>query len=88
MKRGTSATTRAMQGAPHRAIYIWCNEVLDYPARLAKELGRSDLRIMRRSQLRTLQGVHAHVVIDHACTELSHEEYSVAYLLNNAAKIA
>ena len=43
---GTGRTTRQIQDAPQGATFIWCNRHLDYVPRLARHLGRSDLKIV------------------------------------------
>jgi len=65
----TGITTRQMQQAPIGAIYVWVNNHLDYPRSLARDLGRSDLKIMspnavRLEKIRGKRG--AAVVVDHA----------------------
>lgn len=67
--RGTGRTTRQMQQAPIGAVYIWCNNLLDYPKRLADKLGRSDLKIVGTEWLenRRWRGVEiSGLDIDHA----------------------
>jgi hypothetical protein len=70
MKRGTGITTRQIKEAPKGAVFVWLNSHVDYPKRLARELGREDLDIVPKSRLtpdnwcgRRLTGV----VVDHAC---------------------
>ena len=67
--RGSGRTSRAMQAAPTRTIYIWCNDRLDYPKQLAHHLKRDDLEIVSPGWLdsdrwrgRRLSGI----VVDHA----------------------
>ena len=68
--RGTGRTTRQMENAPNEAIFIWCNQHLDYPKRLARELGREDLQIYSPgvlSDAHRFAGMEiSGVVIDHA----------------------
>jgi hypothetical protein len=66
MTRQTGATTKQMQSAPRGAIYLWCNDEIDYAKRLAALLGRSDLRIVKRSWLETSSGFNGDLVVDHA----------------------
>lgn len=69
-QRGSGRTTQQMRDAPRGACFVWCNERLDYPTRLAKALLRSDLTIIAPSQ--DLDDFHRArvwaVVRDHACT--------------------
>lgn len=44
--RGSGKTTAAMLASSPGAIFVWVNHHLDYPTRLAKHLGRDDLRIV------------------------------------------
>jgi hypothetical protein len=46
MSRGDGQTTYQMQAAPQDAVFIWCNDFLDYPRRLARKIGRNDLQIV------------------------------------------
>lgn len=68
-QRGTGITTAQIRSAPHRGIFVWCNDGLDYPKRLAVKLGRPDLEIVGPAAIasgwlrgRPLNGL----VIDHA----------------------
>lgn len=67
--RGTGRTTLMMLHAPPHAVFVWCSDFVDYPRRLAQQIGRSDLEIVgpswltdRRFAGRNLSGV----VVDHA----------------------
>lgn len=65
--RGSGRTTRQMRDAPTGAIYIWCNQHFIYPKNLAREIGRSDLKIISPGQAETyIRGVRRPIVIDHA----------------------
>lgn len=65
-----SRTTDAIRSAPHGAVYVWCNDCLDYPKSVAARLGRADLRILPVSVLGEggirLSGLARPVVVDHA----------------------
>lgn len=75
-ERGTGRTTRQLQSAPLGAIYVWCNERLDYPRVLAKAhwVNRPDLWIVGPSHLteRAISRENT-LVIDHA-TELTEKQ--------------
>ena len=69
-ERGSGRTTDQMKNAPKGSIFIWCNCHIDYPKKLAKELGRDDLVIIGLDSLND-NGYFAgryftHVAIDHA----------------------
>ena len=65
-ERQTGRTTNQMLNAPSNSIYVWVNNHLDYPRRLAYRLGRSDLKIVRVDGLKdAVIGGHESVVIDH-----------------------
>lgn len=67
--RGAGTTTEQMRNAPKHAIYVWCNDNIDYPTRLAQSLCRNDLVVVRLSWLTTehVRGLSTvHVVVDHA----------------------
>jgi hypothetical protein len=86
--RGTGTTTQQMKAAPKNATYIWVHGDTYYPKQLAKELGRTDLKIVgpdwltdyRFMGLRDLE-----VVIDHA-TELSPRQLAVWHELATRLK--
>lgn len=65
------STTTQMQHAPHGAMYVWVEgSPLEYAQRLARRLGREDLKITpywRLEQLDCLRGFRGAIVIDHAC---------------------
>lgn len=71
-QRGTGRTTAQMRAAPQGALFIWCNEHTDYPKRLARQLGRTDLVIEPASVLdsgnyrRLLGRKFSDIVLDHA----------------------
>jgi hypothetical protein len=84
--RGIGTTTQQMRDAPHGALFIWPVDFsLDYPKRLARELGRIDIVVVSLGDLERpyakLQGrVWPAVVLDHACrlTEDQQEGYEFA----------
>ena len=57
-----------MRSAKPGSIFVWPNGNLDYPRKLAKSLGRDDLRIVSPSHLRSdeLYDRQRSIVIDHA----------------------
>lgn len=68
---GTGRTTRQMEAAPKGALFIWCNDSLDYPRDLARRICRTDLVIVGLSALEngacTLRGrTFSGVGVDHA----------------------
>lgn len=67
--RGSGRTTRQMREASEGAIFIWVNGDLFYPKRLAKHLDRTDIKVIRPSEL-LLENHHGSqvsgVVLDHA----------------------
>ena len=82
--RGT--TSRQMQRAVWRSIYVWSTEDLRYPLRLAQLLDRTDLRIFGPSllhnngrRLKYLKKVRG-IILDHACqpTEDEFNAYEAA----------
>ncbi len=69
--RRDGTTTRQMQDAPPRALFIWCNDDLWYPKDLAKKIGRTDLRIegpriFDRGAMRLCGIELSGLVLDHA----------------------
>jgi len=49
-KRPIGETTKQMQSAPEDAYFVWYNDDLAYPIKLAAFLGREDLVILKRSE--------------------------------------
>lgn len=69
--RRTGATTQQMREAPQGATFVWCNNGLDYPRKLARFLGRPDIDVRPLSALADdaygLRGLPPGlVVVDHA----------------------
>lgn len=66
--RQIGRTTTQMRDAPHRAVFVWCNERLDYPRHLANHIGRDDLRIVSPVWLeeKCRGQIITGLVIDHA----------------------
>lgn len=67
-RRGIGITSAQMRAAPANARYIWCNEKLDYPRRLARFIGRTDLLILGPSALECPDARlrQLFIVVDHA----------------------
>jgi hypothetical protein len=69
MARGTGETTRQMQAAPKGAVFVWCNDAIDYPKRTAARAGRTDLKIVSPNWLddETWRGLElSGLILDHA----------------------
>ena len=69
MRRGTGETTRQMQVLPIGGLFIWCNQQLDYPKRLAWSIGRDDIEVVSPMYVldqRWRGMVYTGVAIDHA----------------------
>ena len=67
--RQTGRTAQQMLDAPQNAVYVWCNDRLEYPRHLASNLYRHDLRIVGPSWLEHdgYMGLSfTSVVLDHA----------------------
>jgi hypothetical protein len=67
--RQTGITTKQIQEAPQKAVYIWVNSRLRYPKELAYFLGRTDIEFVAPHWIhsqswrgRKLSGI----VVDHA----------------------
>ena len=66
--RDSGRTSQQIQGAPHEAVFVWCNGQHHYPRALARHLGRTDIRIVSPSWVgsgRSL-GCAGTIVVDHA----------------------
>jgi len=82
--RQSGITTRQMKEAPRGAIYVWPNNILTYPAMLAKRIGRDDLKICSPSGFtieRVLRDRIEDYVIDHA-TELPGKGWDALAYIN------
>ena len=81
-ERGRGRTTAQMLAAPAGAVYVWCNGHIGYPHALAKELKRSDLRIVSPTDVERgyLKGLRKPVVVDHAAAPLLTDKQRTALL--------
>ena len=66
-------STEQMKNAPRGAFYVWMNDLLGYPQRLARHLGREDLVIVAAQFMnvekvrgKKVDGEDVALVIDHA----------------------
>ena len=71
-RRQTGKTQAQMAAAPNGSFYLWPNNQLDYPKKLAQHIRRFDLRIYSIElalweNARVLYGTRHAVVLDHAC---------------------
>jgi hypothetical protein len=68
--RGTGRTARQMKAAPIGAVFVWCNDRLDYPKTLARAhwVNRPDLLIVGPQWLERgwIGQRFSGIVIDHA----------------------
>lgn len=55
-----------MRDAPPHAVFVWVNANVRYAERLARGVGRPDLKIVEPQWLERAWGLCAHVVVDHA----------------------
>lgn len=81
----TGKTMHQLKEAPRNAFFIWSGQIATYPRNLARAVGRSDLRVLPRNQLRkgTFTGMRdIAVVLDHAMldTMTRREEGVMKYL--------
>jgi hypothetical protein len=65
--RRTGRTTKLIQDAPMYSIFIWCSADLNIPKKMARELGREDLRVESLSFIRpgSLRGLEQPITLDH-----------------------
>lgn len=72
--RGTGITTTQLKAAPFGAVYVYAGH-RDYTARLAKSLGRTDLRLVNKEWLEhSWHGLRmTGLVVDHAA-DLTEEQ--------------
>lgn len=79
MERQSGTTTNQMKSAAQNALYVWCNQYLNYPKALARHLRREDLQIVPPCHLDipdAIRGLRRDVVIDHAAA-LTHRQMDV-----------
>lgn len=83
-KRGSGRTTQQMLSSPHGAYFIWVNDIIDYPEKLAKHLKREDLKIFGRSTL-SVRPLYARdipaLVLDHAFENITSAEIDAYNLI-------
>lgn len=89
--RQVGTTTALMQNAAQNAIFVWCNDYLNYAIALARHLRRDDLRIISYS--RCLRGdvfrgndlpvVFDHTTLDRAATagQMEKDNFDFQYWL-------
>ena len=90
-ERGSGRTTRQMKSAPIGSVFVWCNDHIDWPKKLASSIQRSDLKIHRLSVLdhgaETLRGFEfSGFVIDHAAVLSDKQSEVVSWLLSRVRK--
>ncbi len=72
---------KQMKEAPQGAIFVWCNDRMQYPTALARELERRDLKIIAPRDLNwpahKLSGLNVPLIVDHAAN-LTWEQSSMA----------
>lgn len=73
--RGGGHTTKQILDAPEEAIYVWVNERIYYPKKIANKLGRNDLIIKGPSVLEygRLRGINKPIILDHAVSLTSRQ---------------
>lgn len=67
--RGNGKTTKQMLNTKPHGLFIWCNDALHYPKRLAIQLGRKDIRVVGPNFVmgEGWRGIcYPEVVLDHA----------------------
>jgi hypothetical protein len=76
--RGTGRTTRLMLSAPNGALFV-CHDhhfANDYARRLARHLGREDLKITHLDALDRFRGMNIRAIrIDHACERMTERQW-------------
>lgn len=76
--RQTGRTTKQIIDAPREAVFVWCNEDLYYPKRIAQTFKRNDLLIVGPSWITNdgWRGLElSGIVIDHF-TRFNMEEWT------------
>lgn len=77
MKRGSGSTTKQIKNAPLGAIYVWLNNDLHYPRRIAEEQKRTDIKFVGPNWLdkQGFRGLSlSGLILDHA-THLTDEQW-------------
>ena len=77
-------TTKQLIDAPRNSIYVWVNGKLDYPRRLARQLGRYDIKIVSPSifENKQLRATNKPIVLDHA-VNLTFEQFHEYFVYAN-----
>lgn len=84
--RQVGNTTRQMQDAPQKAVFVWVNDQLQYPRVLATRIGRADLEIVSPhwlSDRRWLGRYFTGIVLDHAAA-LDDRQWEAYWEVKNA----
>ena len=89
--RQTGRTTLQICNAPKGAIYVWPHKIsLGYPKAIARQVGRNDLEIIAAEQLhagRIRSRSNVHIVIDHATSVLSEENFRALKYAESTQKL-
>lgn len=80
----TGKTTQQMLDAPTDSYYIWpVSQTMPYAIRLARDLGRTDLKIRPLSSLPSIRyrGKRlSGVVVDHACWPTQEQQEIISHM--------
>jgi len=78
--RGTGRTLRQLVACPKGSLFVWCNDDMLYIKPLCAFIGRTDIHVLRRSDL-SVRGQHwwlgreyPAIIVDHALEGLSSDE--------------
>lgn len=86
--RQIGETSSQIIAAPQGAVFVWCNEHVDYAKDLCRHLNRLDLKVMSsRTALNDgLTGINGPVIVDHAFWQVrsAGENYKIERLTKRA----
>jgi hypothetical protein len=66
--RGTGRTKKQMEALPQCALFVWCNDKLEYPKNLRNKIGRLDIQVVGPSYIldnRWQGGEFTAIEVDH-----------------------
>lgn len=89
--RGSGRTRSQLDKAPSKAVFVWCNDKLEYPRALAYVVGRGDITVLRSRWLDepVLQFSRnvTDVVLDHALVLTPLQEQNIGILQARGVRV-
>jgi hypothetical protein len=84
--RGTGRTTKQLMNAPENSVFVWCNDDISYPLRLARNMCRDDIEVKPLCWFKenNICGRRMQICFDHAVILTHKQEELYKYLLTRS----